>query len=344
MDKRYSEVQKRMKGIQFNELWPGFNPCRFALYNEEQVILDGQVLPWDERFIGNTAIDFEGETIAIWKFDSKSTLSDDQLASKIIHEMFHAFQKANRNMRWPNEFREGLTYEYSVVNLSMKVEENNVLCDLYESFDELKFKEFLLRRYRRQNYFKRKYIYEVGVEGVEGMAQFVELKALQQLDLEAFEEAVRSMLTYIRDYNHLIPMRTLCYHVGALLLLVCENNHKPMNKDVGLTFDSILNLVTEDEMEEMEYVFHRNKQVDVLIKNYYRDIIKKIERFIDSARHIDEGQFQITGLDPQNTILYKQHLYCKHFIAYRDQEVDHLMKHPCVLELNDQMMIEKIYY
>ena len=59
-------------------------------------------------------IEFEGKIIAIWRIDS-IYIHYNVLASKIVHEMFHAFQMSFSEKRFPNEFQ-GLFYHYEKYN------------------------------------------------------------------------------------------------------------------------------------------------------------------------------------------------------------------------------------
>lgn len=54
-----------------------------------------------EEFLANTAICYQGRLIAIWCLSEEMDL--DILASKIIHEMFHAYQMECGESRFPEE-------------------------------------------------------------------------------------------------------------------------------------------------------------------------------------------------------------------------------------------------
>lgn len=86
----YAQVKKRLEQLDFHSFWPGFAPCPFAIYDSEFAVLDGKQMPRPEGFYANTALEHEGRWIAIWKLEEGTDL--DILASKLVHEMFHAFQ------------------------------------------------------------------------------------------------------------------------------------------------------------------------------------------------------------------------------------------------------------
>lgn len=98
----YKQVQGKVNEIKFKNLWPEFSKYDFALYNDTTVILNGLSIPKTQEFIGNGAILFEGRYIAIWYLIDE--IDVDILTSKIIHEMFHAYQYEMKDKRFANEF------------------------------------------------------------------------------------------------------------------------------------------------------------------------------------------------------------------------------------------------
>lgn len=68
--------------IDFENIWPDFNKYPFAVYNQEKVFLDKEVIDRDNRFIGNTSIDFEGKELAIWYIEDENNRDIELLISK----------------------------------------------------------------------------------------------------------------------------------------------------------------------------------------------------------------------------------------------------------------------
>ena len=139
--KLYNDIVDRLEKIDFNKLFPGFTRYEFALYSNETVYLKDNTIPWDNRFIGNTSIMYENNYIAIWNMDY--SIDDiDIFTSKIIHEMFHAYQLEHNETRWPNEF-EALDYQYEQANINMKANESLLLT-------QNKVEEMIYLRHQRQ--------------------------------------------------------------------------------------------------------------------------------------------------------------------------------------------------
>lgn len=85
----YQQVQSKIADVDFQLLWPNFLPFPFALYDSELVYLEDREIPWDDRFLANTAIAFEGGCLAIWNVEMGGNEDLNQLAVNLIHEMFH---------------------------------------------------------------------------------------------------------------------------------------------------------------------------------------------------------------------------------------------------------------
>ncbi len=62
------------------------------------------------------------------------------LASKMIHEMFHGFQRENGESRFPDELDALYNYSYDACNLELKLIENRIIASLSESFDSEEYK------------------------------------------------------------------------------------------------------------------------------------------------------------------------------------------------------------
>src|SRR6056297_844840 len=90
----------------------------FALYNDDTVIINNKTIKKTDEFIVNTAIKYQGEYLAIWYLQNEMDVTI--LASKLIHEMFHAFQNEQKEKRFPNEFEALVKYENSLEILQLK--------------------------------------------------------------------------------------------------------------------------------------------------------------------------------------------------------------------------------
>lgn len=170
----YKKVSRQLERIDFEALWPGFHPYPFALYDSTYAVLDGRLISRPDNFRGNTTVVFEGRQIAIWNVGYDLPEDEEQFASKLVHEMFHAFQMERKETRFPNDLLlagTDLTPEY----LALKAEEYRCLTKPGG------LPRFRALRERRRALNPGCIREELLAETAEGMAQYIELCALGQL-------------------------------------------------------------------------------------------------------------------------------------------------------------------
>ncbi|MFW5842217.1 MAG: hypothetical protein ACOCU2_02895, partial [Bacillota bacterium] len=151
----------------------------FALYNDTHVYLNDREIPKTEQFYGNTSIQFEGDNLAIWYLSDIEGINTDALVSKIVHEMFHAYQAKRKEIRFPNEIV-GVRYPYHAHNLSIKQKEHELIHALMHTFTHDNFSKLCTLKAYRKTQYTDAYLYESAIETIEGMAVYVELMALKQ--------------------------------------------------------------------------------------------------------------------------------------------------------------------
>ena len=89
MRELYNSIELELDKVKYNNLWPGFSRMEFAIYNKAKVFLKNEEIPYDERFLGNTSINYNGRNLAIWYVEDPGQQDGKELASNIVHEMFH---------------------------------------------------------------------------------------------------------------------------------------------------------------------------------------------------------------------------------------------------------------
>ena len=157
-----AQVKKRLEQLDFHSFWPGFAPCPFAIYDSEFAVLDGKQMPRPEGFYANTALEHEGRWIAIWKLEEGTDL--DILASKLVHEMFHAFQYTRGESRFPKEMEALFTYGMESEYFAMKYEEDLALAGLCEAYLPEGYRHFLKIRAGRKAAYPLQYAYDSAIE------------------------------------------------------------------------------------------------------------------------------------------------------------------------------------
>lgn len=213
----YDQVLSRLERLDFPALFRGFRRFPFALYNDSEAFFRGERIGKPAEFIANTSVMYNGEYIAIWNL-MEEAYDFDVLASKLAHEMFHAFQNANGEKRWADERAALVKYRYEETNLTAKMEEAACMGRCLSGFDREAFERLLALRKARMLRFPFAYDYESRIEQIEGTANYVELEALTQLNREKGEKRKREALEEINDPSRYFPVRAVTYLTGASFL------------------------------------------------------------------------------------------------------------------------------
>ena len=307
----YYAVKKNIDKVDFSKLWAYFKPLKFALYNDNSCFYNGEYIEKTDDFVGNTAINFKGEIIAIWNiFEDTDPLI---LASKIVHEMFHGFQLLNNESRFPNELDALYNYKYDNDNLSLKLEENNLIVELLNEFNIDKFNQFKKIRKFRSIHFKYEYHYECMIEQIEGSANFVELNALKQLDNDIYLDKLKSLKESILIDGNLLPIRIISYDIGALLLILLNENNISYNLEFNdITFSE--SIISNTELEEIKPL----KNLQNIIDRYYKNADKIITETILKNDIVISKPCDIICVNVYNAIYYKNYIITRYFVMIND--------------------------
>ena len=335
----YHIIEEKINSIDFDLLYQGFKPYDFALYNDNYVFLKDKIIPLDNRFIGNTAIVYEDSYLAIWMIDSVF-VHHNSLASKIVHEMFHAFQMSKNELRFPNEFL-GLGYLYEKFNIALKYDETKLLLKAYEDEDKEALVKFVSYRERRRKDYLNELNYEEGIETVEGTAKFVELKALKFLDKLEFLKEYDKLKDNIKNLKYYIPIRNVCYDIGALMLLIKERLELNYSYEIKDEQRNNYELIFS-EFEAQE-IYYENTMLNLnFLEEYYEAIVERIEAILLSNPKIHQID-KIIGFDPLNSFRINNHLYFKYFLMFEHNQKQIYLKNECVVELDEFNQVIAVY-
>ena len=299
MKKTYLEISRRIGTLDFGRLYPGFHPFRFALYNDKKVCFGETEIPWDSRFVANTAIDYNNEIIAIW--DMKCACTDlDYFASLLVHEMLHAYQHES-GIVFPDDLV-GIFYPRNLDNFTLRFRENQLLAGLAEKFDATAWKDFkAIRAYRRQKY-QEAVDYEIKTESIEGSAQFVELSALKQLSPELYRKRLDRILLGLRSPKNIFDARLLSYDTGSLIRMVMADNSLDQP---DWAQEKPCTGIPSQEASDIREEFDK----------YFSAIDKEVQELLSGAEKLDISGRTLTGFDPYNVRSSGNYLYHPNFIG-----------------------------
>lgn len=316
LKKIHKEVKSRIESIDFQTLWPGFKPYNFALYNHEIVVLKDKEIPVNNQFVGNTAIKYEDDYLAIWQLTYEMDI--DILTSKIIHEMYHAFQSEAGENRFPNEFESVIKYQQTLENLSIKYNEHRLMVSLLDSFNQDVFEKLVNYRSYRKNKFPYEYDYESKIEVVEGLAQFVELQALKQLDDEKHNQLLERLKKRILTPSLFFPIRIISYDVGTLLAKIMIDESLDFN--LSLTSrkmfmeDYLSNNINELKIEVSE-------KVEKAYDSEYNQIKQIVEKTIEGQDPILNDKNKVQAFNVYNARYYKGYVISQYFMMTEENGV-----------------------
>lgn len=336
------ELCKRLEKVDFSNLWPGFHQYPFALYTAESVLVEDDFFAWDERFMGNTAISYADTYLAIWDVEKEWRQGDidyDCLASNLVHEMFHAYQRELGDTRCPDDLRL-LQYPLDIGNYAWKYEENKRVAAAIRTRDTGEKQKLLAE----VNWLRKRRAEQMGsiiqeedlVETAEGMAEYVGLLALHQIAAEKYAERIEGYLLNLElPTDRQFQIRLSSYYSGALILIAAQKAGLPIHHDIGREKRPFFQLI-EKQLTLPEH----------LVVNPDQAFTERAEKWIEArevlVRQVKEqltewtaGPFRIVGYDPMNMVRVEDTIYCSNFICLQEKanEVVRVIQGKVILEM-----------
>ena len=338
----YTQVKDAIASLDFNRIWPGFKPLKFALYDNEKCFFDGQYIEKTNAFCANTSIVFEGEQIAIWMVQQELKIST--LASKLVHEMFHGYQSIIGIMEdGPNELEALYHYEYNAENLSLKLRENELLLDLLDGFDDAKLNELFSHRKRRSVRFPYEFTYESKTEQIEGTANYVEWQVLKQLEREEADALTARMREMMTRPEYLFPIRISCYYTGALmtnaLLAAGSYNYEASIRSVVLSELENISTACGDYPNQAELA----NMAENAVKTFYAETDRIIRLALENNKVVLKGPVELKGVNVYNARCKNGFITSTYFLMYNDGTEDKLLPGNFVIKMQDEKTISCVY-
>ena len=302
----YQRVDELLDRINFEAIHPGFSKCQFALYNDETVYLKNGEIPRDERFLGNTAIEYENDYMAIWKIDEAAAIDLDILAADMVHEMFHVYQRRQGEMQYPDD-RLMLMYPHNMQNFQLKYAENQLLIEAFRAEAGRKaalFQAFLSMREVRQPMIGDFFAQELMVEELEGSAEFACCCALRQIAPQKAADRINWLIGQLQQVTPaFFDIRRMSYFTGTLCNLIKQE-------------------LNESSTEQGLQKVHRELQ------EQRRQII---DDFLNAGTELVEEGGIFCGYDPMNMFRVEDMIYCSHFSCIMVNETPRVIHKPALL-------------
>ncbi|MBQ4425975.1 MAG: hypothetical protein IJM83_00025 [Firmicutes bacterium] len=341
LEKLYRQVDEMLSKLDFDRIWPGFKPLRFALYDEEKCFFGGRYVEKTDDFCANTSIIYQGEQIAIWKAAEETDLS--VLTSKMVHEMFHGFQRQQGWDCWPNETEALYRYTYDAENLALKLRENELLLAMLDRFDNASFRELLSHRKRRREKFPYEFSYESKVEEIEGSANFVEWQALRQLDEKKAAALTDRMRVVLTKAESLFPIRISGYFSGALMISAllqagCYSFDPAVRPAAALILD---------KADPSDGGFPGKEACLRKVSDALRTFFAETDAIIQAALQRNEivlrGPLELVSANIYDARCCRGYITSTYFLMARDGTEDKLLYGNFVIRMKDEKTIETVY-
>lgn len=320
----YYEIELKLNKLDFDNIWPGFSRTDFALYDKKKVILKEQEIPYDNRFLGNTSIDFNGSKLAIWHVEDVKNEDSIILASNIVHEMFHTYQLLNGEVRFPNDLK-GLDYPSDLGNFEIKNKEHKLLASCFdeEQTKEEKLKKFekivALRKFRREKY-GDEISYEFQIETIEGSAEYCGSKALQRLSNNLYEKRVNDYKNNLLYNSELLfDVRRMAYYSGTLFLILLDDLKINVVKKITGQNKTIFEEVSKKVNLEMKNnATNGEMEFESKYLNFVTKRKEKFKKYFAQDYKTVDTDATIVGYDPMNMTKENNLILCSNFIILAD--------------------------
>lgn len=314
--KLVQHIHATLETLDYESFWPGFHSYPFALYDKDWVYLLDRTLPWDDRFRGNTSIEFEGGYLAIWNITHDPINEDPIKLYPLVHEMFHCFQREHQEQRFPNDLELLLAPEdphfYALRKLETDLLKRAFSDDV--SKRDAYFQQFAatrLRQFEAYPDFVKQICY---AETHEGTAEYVGLKALKQLSPDAYEKQIQIYLEKLSQPELLFEIRRLTYFTGALTLIMAERLGMSWDHSIYNQSQSNFELLFKDLKASSE-VLEIPDDITETMQKRQSELRAKIENAEKDAQISTlNAETIICGYDPMNMHRLGDKIYCSHFV------------------------------
>ena len=339
LEEAYAAVRERLDTIDFSALWRGFHPFSFALYNAEACFLDGTYVEKTDAFTANTAIEYNGRYVAIWNMEHAPD-DLDVLAAKLAHEMFHAFQQESGESRWANEADALKNYRFSAENLTGKLKETELMRRIVRDGDDTCFAQLLALRRLRAERFPYEYDYEARIEQIEGAAQDVELRALEQLSADKAEKARQAIWDKLAEPERYVPVRMISYAIGAAFL-ACIRACSDYDAESFSTAPFSVGILAEASGTAPEP--EPDPRAETVIASYKAETRAIIRAALGKNRVVLSGRYPLVSLNIASARRDGRYAFSEFFVMYRDGDAMRTLNGNFVVELDESDNICAVY-
>ncbi|MCL2407338.1 MAG: hypothetical protein FWC95_05360 [Defluviitaleaceae bacterium] len=344
------------------QIWPGFAPVPFILYDDKIRVAVGT--DWPESYtnvrgdiwvsdnakdglFGCTACNYHGRIVAIWDIRTWGKQIDmANCVGNVVHEMFHAFQHKFSATNWGNEFAL-LDFRHTPRAVALLMAERRVMSGYLQGTDTLSaFQKIAeLRAKREHEAGKEIVLIDKTLETAEGMAYYVEIKTSAK---------VRNTKPALYDANltsftseMLTNYRARCYTPGAVFCLMADELTPGWHSDWAKSGKHIFDWLTahvSNTAHGMD-IFSDDLQIaENLIDDFNLEKKKSIDKFLSQPLSVHDKNIEIMSLDPMNIICHENICLHKRAVQFKIDGAEQLIPHPVAHKYGEHLWdIKEIY-
>ena len=342
-----SRIAKDLTNINLERYWPNFELVAYALYDKTSVFLFNhprynnappksyEILKWEEQFVGNTIILFDGYPTAI--ADMELYNDYEGLFSILVHELFHGNQYIKGEKRFPDEIL-GITYPLTKENVEIRNRERKNLYNALLETDISKKKqylnEFIVLREKRAEGIKEHLTYENLIESVEGPAWYVEIKAFSEKSLLANDLILgiygKNLIDVVESTSNI---RRSCYSSGLFMCLLLDELSQDWKGNFFGTNATLFDLIKclniaprKQAIEDVKISPETEAAVNFAVESRKKEI-NEFEAQIGTHLFID-GEIIALSFDPMNIVPFEGRLLHKNHLKIKINNQEYLVQQP----------------
>ena len=198
-----------------------------------------------------------------------------------------------------------------------------------------------LRKYR-SNKHPYEFMYEAKVEEIEGTANYVEWKVLEQLDKKKATELFEKMADTMTKPDFFFPIRIPSYYIGALMVraMTSAGEYAYSAKERPVICSALKNIA---ECGTPTVDKETTEAVAKTLSSFNEETKEIIDKAIKNNEVLLDGPAEIVALNVYDARSYQGYLTSRFILMYKVGEETKTINDNCIIKMQDDRTIEKVY-